>query len=52
MNAGMLEDLKTMLQQDPDAQVVANCMSVLLAVSKLVNGCCSCMQPLVHLVCC
>ena len=50
-NAGMLEDLKTMLQQDPDAQVVANCMSVLLQVSKLVNGCCSCMQHLIHLVC-
>ena len=48
----MLEDLKTMLQQDPDAQVVANCMSVLLAVSKLVGGCCSCLQHLVHLVCC
>ena len=41
-----------MLQQDPDAQVVANCMSVLLQVNKLVNGCCSCMQQLVHLVCC
>lgn len=41
-----------MLQQDPDAQVVANCMSVLLAVSKLVGGCCSCLQHLVHLVCC
>ena len=37
IDAGMLEDLKTMLQQDPDAQVVANCMSVLLAVSKLVK---------------
>ncbi|KAL3162975.1 hypothetical protein ABBQ32_009407 [Trebouxia sp. C0010 RCD-2024] len=29
-NAGMLEDLHDMLQKDPDAQVVANCMSVLL----------------------
>ena len=30
--AGMLEDLHDMLQKDPDAQVVANCMSVLLEV--------------------
>lgn len=29
-NAGMLDDLHDMLQKDPDAQVVANCMSVLL----------------------
>jgi hypothetical protein len=28
----MLEDLHDMLQKDPDAQVVANCMSVLLEV--------------------
>ena len=31
-HAGMLEDLHDMLQKDPDAQVVANCMSVLLEV--------------------
>lgn len=29
----MLEDLHDMLQKDPDAQVVANCMSVLLEVT-------------------
>ena len=28
----MLEDLHNLLQTDPDAQVVANCMSVLLEV--------------------
>lgn len=32
VQAGMLEDLHDMLQKDPDAQVVANCMSVLLEV--------------------
>ena len=30
--AGMLEDLHNLLQSDPDAQVVANCISVLLEV--------------------
>ena len=32
--AGMLDDLHDMLQKDPDAQVVANCMSVLLEVRR------------------
>jgi len=32
LTAGMLEDLHDMLQKDPDAQVAANCMSVLLEV--------------------
>lgn len=31
--AGMLEDLHSLLESDPDAQVVANCMSVLLEVT-------------------
>lgn len=35
--AGMLEDLHDMLQKDPDAQVVANCMSVLLEVRAMPN---------------
>ena len=30
----MLDDLHDMLQKDPDAQVVANCMSVLLEVRQ------------------
>ena len=33
----MLEDLHDMLQKDPDAQVVANCMSVLLEVRAVPN---------------
>ena len=33
-SAGMLDDLHDMLQKDPDAQVVANCMSVLLEVRQ------------------
>ena len=32
LSAGMLDDLHGLLQSDPDAQVVANCMSVLLEV--------------------
>ena len=38
----MLEDLHDMLQKDSDAQVVANCMSVLLEV-RGVPDCMACM---------
>ena len=35
VSAGMLEDLHSLLETDPDAQVVANCMSVLLEVKSI-----------------
>lgn len=44
----MLEDLHDMLQKDPDAQVVANCMSVLLEVTHLWHAC-TWQLPAVHL---
>ncbi len=48
----MLEDLHDMLQKDPDAQVVANCMSVLLEVGTGAKLCQSSMRQLPWDACC
>ena len=50
--AGMLEDLHDMLQKDPDAQVVANCMSVLLEVGIDAKLCHDSMAQLPSGTCC